>query len=164
LHLARSDAGRAVGRRIPVDVDDIVLRQVRELRPGARVAVDISGVTAAQVLADADQLTRVVANLLDNGARHAATSVTLTLEERGDVAVLTVADDGPGIPPTERERVFDRFTRLDEARVSAMGGTGLGLAIARDIVERHGGTITVDPDHGTGARFVVTLPLDGATP
>jgi signal transduction histidine kinase len=102
-----------------------------------------------------------VANLVDNGARHASGTLTLTLAEQGGAAVLTVADDGPGIPPAERERVFDRFTRLDDARAASTGGTGLGLAIARDIVQRHGGTIVVDPVHGPGARFVVSLPLDG---
>jgi signal transduction histidine kinase len=74
--------------------------------------------------------------------------------------VLTVADDGPGIPELERERVFERFARLDDARSADTGGTGLGLAITRDIVERHGGTITIDPDHRLGTRFRITLPTE----
>jgi signal transduction histidine kinase len=69
-----------------------------------------------------------------------------------------VADDGPGIPEADRERVFERFTRLDAARGAGTGGTGLGLAIAREIVERHGGTIRVDPDRDDGARLVIELP------
>ena len=79
----------------------------------------------------------------------------VTLAERDGDAVLTVADDGPGIPADERERVFQRFTRLDDAR-SADGGAGLGLAIARDIAERHGGTLTLDD----GSRFVLRLPVE----
>jgi len=75
-------------------------------------------------------------------------------------AVLTISDDGPGIPPEARSRVFERFTRLDDARHGATGGTGLGLAIARDVIRRHGGTITVDPETVSGARFVIKLPVD----
>ena len=74
-------------------------------------------------------------------------------------ALLAVSDDGPGIPPELHGRVFERFARLDEARTPSEGGTGLGLAIAREIVEAHGGTITIDPTPRTGARFVVRLPL-----
>jgi signal transduction histidine kinase len=161
LHLARSDAGAATIDVRDVDLDDVVLRLARRIAEGGRVAVDTSGVTGAQVRGDADQLVRAVGNLTDNAVRHATATVTLTLAERDGAAVLTVADDGPGIPPTERERVFDRFSRLDDARHSATGGTGLGLAIARDIVERHGGTLRIDPDHNPGARFVVTLPVAG---
>jgi signal transduction histidine kinase len=159
LHLARSDAGAArPPGDAPVDLDDIVLRHGRRLRTEGGVAVDMSGVSAAQVGGDAVQLDRVVANLADNAARHAAGTVTLTLGEHGDLAVLTVTDDGPGIPPEARELVFERFARLDDARHHRTGGAGLGLAIARDVVERHGGTIRVEPGAGPGARFVVTLP------
>ncbi len=103
---------------------------------------------------------------MDNAARHARSTVTVTLAERDRHAVLAVADDGPGIPAERRDEVFERFTRLDEARTATAGGTGLGLAIARDIVVDHGGTIAVDPDHRPGARLVVTLPLapDGGPP
>ncbi len=73
--------------------------------------------------------------------------------------MLAVSDDGPGIPAHHHDRVFERFTRLDDARPADAGGTGLGLAIARDIVERHGGTLTIDADHAPGARFVISLPL-----
>jgi K+-sensing histidine kinase KdpD len=82
----------------------------------------------------------------------------LTLAEHDHTAVLTVADDGPGIPPEHHQRVFERFTRLDQARSTATGGAGLGLAIVLDIVRRHHGTIVIDPQHQPGARFIVTLP------
>ena len=99
----------------------------------------------------------MVRNLTDNAARHARTTVTLALTEHDHTAVLSVADDGPGIPAGQRQHVFERFTRLDDARTST-GGAGLGLAIVRDIVQRHHGTITIDPDHHPGSRLIVTLP------
>ncbi|MGH9118605.1 MAG: sensor histidine kinase [Acidimicrobiales bacterium] len=159
LQLARSDDRAAPRRHETVDLDDIVLRQVRRLRTGDRVVVDASAVTSAQVVGDPDQLTRAVGNVVDNAARHATTTVTVTLREQGGDAVLAVADDGPGIPADQRDRIFERFTRLDDARTAGAGGTGLGLAIARSIVDRHGGSIEVDPEHSPGARFVVRLPV-----
>jgi signal transduction histidine kinase len=164
LHLARSDAGATRAGDEPVDLDDIVLRHARHLRSAGGVTVDISGVTAAQVRGDRDQLDRAVGNVSDNAARHGAGRVAFTLAERDGRARLSISDDGPGIPADARERVFDRFARLDDARASGSGGTGLGLAIARDVVERHGGTIAIDPDHRPGTRFVITLPLSPHDP
>jgi signal transduction histidine kinase len=161
LQLARSDAGTIPpGDREPVDLDDLVMRLTRRLRADGRVAVDVSGVTAAQVHGDPDQLLRAIGNVLDNAARHAASVVTVALDEQDDRAVLSISDDGPGIPVEHHQWVFERFTRLDDARSTATGGAGLGLAIARDIVQHHGGTIAIDPEHHPGARFVVTLPLE----
>lgn len=162
LEIARTDAGATEGSREPVDLDDIVLREVRRLRADDRVRVDASAVSAAHVNGDPLALTRVIRNLTDNARRHAVAVVTVTLTEIGDEVLLTVADDGPGIPPEQRDRIFDRFARLDEARSAADGGTGLGLAITRDIVERHGGTIELQPDPGPGARFVVRIPAASA--
>jgi signal transduction histidine kinase len=158
LLLAKGDAGAAPGERAPVDLDDLVLAEAARLRAGGRVRVDIGAVGAARTAGDAGQLARVVRNLTDNAARYAHSSVTLGLAERGRSVVLTVADDGPGIPAGQRDRVFERFTRLDDARAAGTGGAGLGLAIARDIVRAHNGTITVDPRCPAGARLVVTLP------
>jgi signal transduction histidine kinase len=159
LHLARSDAGATPDRDEPVDLDDILLRHTRYFRSAGGVTIDSSGMTAAQVRGDRDQLDRAVGNIMDNAVRHAASQVVVTLSERDSVAQLSISDDGPGIPASARERVFDRFVRLDDARTSGSGGTGLGLAIARDVVERHGGTITIDPAHHPGTRFIITLPL-----
>jgi signal transduction histidine kinase len=156
LHLARGDAGALTTHREPVDLDDIVLGDAGRLRADGRVDVDITAVSAAQVHGDSDQLTRAIRNLIDNAARHARTTVTLTLTELDHTAVLGVADDGPGIPIDQHEWVFERFTRLDDARTTT--GSGLGLAIARDIIERHGGTISIDPDHHPGTHLVITLP------
>jgi len=110
------------------------------------------------VQGDPDQLTRAVRNLTDNAARHACTTVTIALTELEHAAVLSVADDGPGIPPDQRQHIFERFVRLDEARTAVTGGAGLGLAITRDIIRRHHGTIVVDPDHTPGSRLIITLP------
>lgn len=103
------------------------------------------------------QISRVLTNLLDNAVRHAASRVTVHIEP-GRWARIVVSDDGPGIPPADRERVFDRFVRLDDTRARTEGGTGLGLAIAREIARAHGGDLTAE-DAQTGARFALTLPL-----
>ncbi|HEY4607342.1 MAG TPA: HAMP domain-containing sensor histidine kinase [Acidimicrobiia bacterium] len=158
LHLARSDAGQGTTRAEPVDLDDLVLEAAQAARAEGKVTVDSSGVSGAQVMGDAHQLARAIRNLADNAVRHASQVVRLGLSESGEQVVLVIEDDGPGIPEEERERVFERFTRLDQARTPGQGGTGLGLAIARDIVERHGGTITVESGDDRGAKFVVTLP------
>ncbi len=123
--------------------------------------VDASAVSAARVEGDPGQLARAVANVGDNAVRHAASRVALSLTADTDRAVLAVTDDGPGVPAEQRERIFERFARHDESRTRSSGGTGLGLAIAREIIERHGGTITVDPTVTSGARFVIESPLGG---
>src|SRR6185436_19572690 len=120
--------------------------------------VETAGIGPAPVRGDPEQLRRVVRNLLENATRHAEHTVVVTVDAPDGRVTLAVADDGPGIPEAEHERIFERFTRLDAARSARDGGAGLGLAIARELVQRHGGTIIVDPDHEPGARFVVTLP------
>ena len=114
--------------------------------------------SAGRVQGSGAQLARAVRNLLDNAARHAEGHVEVSVETRDGEVVLTVDDDGPGVPPEERTRIFDRFTRLDEGRARDAGGVGLGLPMVRAIVERHAGTVTVDDAPIGGARFVVTLP------
>ncbi len=158
LHLARSDAGAVTMRREPVDLDDLVLQDADRLRAMTDAEIDLGGVSAAQVLGDPTQLARALGNLTDNAVAHAS-KVWVTVQERNGEATVTVTDDGPGIPAEDRERVFERFARLDEARTTETGGTGLGLAITKEIIDRHGGTIRVDADPDGGARFVVTLPL-----
>lgn len=159
LHLARSDAGAAALRDLAVDLDDIVLREAQRLRAETDLAIDTSAISAAQVRGDPDQLARAVRNVADNAARHARSRVSFSVAERDGSAVVAVTDDGEGIASELHDIVFERFARLDEARTSAQGGSGLGLAITRDIVVRHGGTVTIDPTHGPGARFVIALPM-----
>jgi signal transduction histidine kinase len=164
LLLARGDA-RAIDvfPGEPVDLDEVVEERVAALRAAGEQRIDAAGVRPVQVRGDAGQLRRAVANLLDNAVRHARERIVVTLEDRPDGgAVLTVADDGPGVPPVDRDRIFERFTRLDDARSAHDGGTGLGLAIVRDIADRHGGAVSVDGPPGT--RFVLLLPGERSSP
>jgi signal transduction histidine kinase len=106
------------------------------------------------------QLARVLRNLVDNAQRHADSVIRVALHHRpGRDVVLDVTDDGPGVPPADRERIFERFVRLDDARSRDDGGAGLGLAIVRDLVRRHGGRVEVGDAAGGGARFIVTLAV-----
>jgi signal transduction histidine kinase len=109
-----------------------------------------------------DQLRRIARNLLGNAAAAAATQVDVALRPEGSGAVLVVDDDGPGIPVDQRDRVFERFVRLDGARDRGSGGSGLGLAIVSAIARRHGGTASVE-DGPAGARLVVRLAGRPAT-
>jgi signal transduction histidine kinase len=158
LTLATADASALdASHRAPVDVDEIVLTESRRLRSRTACRIDTTAVSGAQLDANADQLVRAVRNLLDNAAHHARTTVTVTLRETDDAVVLSVADDGPGIPPDQRDRVFERFARLDDGRARDEGGTGLGLAITQEVVNLHGGTIVIDD--APGARFTLSFPL-----
>ncbi|WET76573.1 ATP-binding protein [Amycolatopsis sp. QT-25] len=109
------------------------------------------------VLGDRGRLERLLRNLVDNAQRHTRTGVEVTASTVDGFGVLTVTDDGPGIPAADRERVFDRFVRLDDGRARDDGGAGLGLAIVAEIARAHGGTVEV-ADHDGGARLVVRLP------
>ncbi|MEU7524242.1 HAMP domain-containing sensor histidine kinase [Saccharothrix sp. NPDC042600] len=139
-----------------VDLTDVIRDHTAHRRTRHTLAVAVPDrpvlVRGSKALLD-----RLLGNLLDNAERHATTTITVNLTTGTDQAVLDVADDGPGIPPEDRERVFDRFTRLDDARTRATGGTGLGLPIARRIATTHNGTLHATDHHG--ARFTVTLPL-----
>lgn len=159
LLLAKSDGDGALGRREAVDLDDVVMREVRRLRDTGGWSIDSSSVSAAQVMGDPTHLARFVRNLLENARQHGGPAVSVSLVERGGQAVLTVSDDGAGIPDDLRERVFERFTRADGARVRTGHSSGLGLAISREIVTSMGGSIALDPAHRPGASFVVRLPL-----
>ena len=168
LDLARVEAGAALLDRYEVPlrplVEDVVA-QVDKVRTGRILAVDVpSGLTAD---IDPARLRQVLVNLVDNAARHtpAGGRVDVTGVRTGDLLVLEVTDDGPGIPPAERDTVFERFQRGAGGPVGtppnglrADGGTGLGLAIARWAVSLHGGTIAVVPSPGRGARIRVEIP------
>lgn len=125
----------------------------------------LGDVAPLEVLGDRDQLKQLLLNLVANAIKHtpSGTTVTLGLREEGDEAVLTVADDGPGIPPEDLPHLFERFYRADKARNRNGGSTGLGLAIVRSIAEAHGGRVSASSPPGLGARFELRLPLGGAT-
>jgi signal transduction histidine kinase len=158
LYLAKEDdPNHLPPPRSLVDLDDIVLTEVTRFEARSRVTVDATGVQPVEGRGNPDQLGRVVSNLLENAGRYARSLVTVELAPSGDAVVLAVGDDGPGVPADARERIFDRFTRLDDSRSRETGGAGLGLAIAKEIVEHHGGSISLG-DNGPGARFMVRLP------
>jgi signal transduction histidine kinase len=155
VELARLDEADDTSDFVEVDLDEIVFEECARERA---VPIDTTRVSGGRVLGRRDALARVVRNLIDNAARHAETIVKVSLIDDDDTVELVVADDGPGIPPEDRERVFERFTRLDEGRARDAGGMGLGLAVVRSTVERHHGTVQIDDNAPHGARFVVRLP------
>ncbi|MFF1957882.1 sensor histidine kinase [Streptomyces sp. NPDC058220] len=156
LLLARLDAGERAGRA-RVDLGALAREEVSQ-RTADRVPVSLEVAQGLEVTGSRGQLARVLGNLLDNAQRHAKTSVAASVRREGGRLVLAVADDGSGVPDAERERIFERFVRLDDARSRDDGGAGLGLAIARDVAERHGGTLTVTRAPAGGALFELRLP------
>lgn len=163
LLLARSDEGHLRPAHDRVDLDELVLAEAERLRARGRVSVDIHGVGAGRVEGDNALLERVVRNLAENAERHAGSVVSFDVRMGRRWVELVVADDGPGIPAEQRQRVFERFTRLDEGRSRPSGGTGLGLAIVGEIVAAHGGTVRVG-DSDAGTRMVVQLPAGEQDP
>ena len=159
LVLARGDEAGRGSAAAEVDLDDIVLAEAARRRA---VPVDTGGVSAGRVWGTEAACTRVVAHLLDNAARHARSTVAVRLAPAHGAVELVVDDDGPGVPAAERERIFERFTRLEEARDRDRGGAGLGLAVVAETVGSLGGSVTVGDAPLGGARFTVVLP-GGAT-
>jgi heavy metal sensor kinase len=158
LLLARADEGTVARADNDVDLDDLALTVVRGARrPGLRV--DTTAIGPGRVRGDQASLTQVVQNLVANAVRHADRIVAVAVRDDGDAVDLVVEDDGPGIAAEDRQRVFDRFVRLDKARARDAGGSGLGLAIVREIVEAHDGTVEVSSSPLGGARFAVRLPV-----
>ncbi|MDR6976915.1 signal transduction histidine kinase [Streptomyces sp. 3330] len=149
-----ADAGRsASGRSVsgePVSPESLSESAAPECAASERSPLEVAG--------SRGQLGRVLANLLDNAHRHARSAVTVTVRRADGQAVVEVADDGDGVPEADRERIFERFVRLDDARGRDDGGAGLGLAIARDVAVRHGGTLTVRETPTGGALFELRLP------
>jgi signal transduction histidine kinase len=142
----------------PVDLDDLLLEEARRLRSTTGLRVDTGGVSAGRVAGLPTQLAKLVRNLADNAARHAHSRVALSLSEDGTETLLRIDDDGQGIPAPARQRVFDRFVRLEEARDRDSGGSGLGLAIVAEIAAAHGGSVVARDSPLGGARIDVRLP------
>jgi signal transduction histidine kinase len=158
LLLTRADEQSLALRRRPVDLDDLVFEEARRLRDATGLRVDTAAVSAGRVAGDAAGLRRVLRNLGDNAGRHARERLALSVAERDALVVLAVDDDGPGIPEADRERVFERFVRLDGARARDDGGSGLGLAIVSELVAAHGGTVVAAASPLGGARVEITIP------
>ena len=146
-------------KREAVDVADLVAADVAErAASGAPVRLRGEDVGDATVLGDPLALRRVVANLVENAVKFGRSAVDVAVERDETACRVVVDDDGPGIVEAQREDVFSPFYRVDSSRDRRTGGTGLGLAIARQIVEAHGGTVSVTAGPLGGARFTVALP------
>jgi signal transduction histidine kinase len=160
LLLARADdGGPAPTRRRNVQPVDLrgVLTDIAARYSSARVPVSVVDGPPVDVPGNLDELARMVINLVDNAVRHARTRVSMSVTRDGTDAVVCVSDDGPGIPAADRARVFERFTRLDDARARDAGGSGLGLPIVRELARRHGGHVVLS-DAAPGLRAEVRLP------
>lgn len=161
LVLARFDAKTPMERR-PVDLTDLLQGARTAIRPlslarDVTVRIEADQIT---ILADEGRLYRAVLNLLDNAVKHARTSVTMTARRVGRHAELQVSDDGPGISAAYQTHIFERFFRVDDVRDrGGTGGSGLGLAITREIIELHGGSISLVSSPDAGSCFIARLPL-----
>jgi signal transduction histidine kinase len=163
LELSKLESGAVPLARTRIDLRPVAEQVLEESRPQAEsrgVDLTLDGDPEVGLRADEHRLHQVVANLVSNAVRHSpqGSRVSLRIAGHDGTARLEVADEGPGIPAEEAERVFERFYRSDQARTATEGGSGLGLAIARWIVELHGGTIRAEAIQPHGCRMVVELP------
>lgn len=158
LLLAKLDEGSQSRANEEVDLDDVVFAEAARIRATTSLSVDTHGVTAGRVLGDRDHLERLVRNITENAMRHANERMALGLSELDGEVLLSVDDDGPGIPEEERDRVFERFVRSDGARGRSTGGTGLGLSIAREVAVAHRGTVTLHDSALGGVRVELRFP------
>jgi PAS domain S-box-containing protein len=164
LSIASIQAGEFEVKRERVELAEVVRIGVGAMQPAAKEAdleLALECSESAEVCGDPDRLDQVLANLLSNAIKFTPRGgrVEVRLQRLEDEALLTVSDDGPGIPPAERAQLFDRLFRGDDVQRQRISGAGLGLAIARSIVEAHNGRIEARAEDGGGARFEVGLPL-----
>lgn len=158
LVLAKADETAADAPTTPVDLDELVLGQARQLERTTNLRIDTSNVSGGQVAGRDTDLGRLVENLATNAARYAETTVEFSVRQFNGTVEFTVRDDGPGIAAADRTRIFERFSTVEDSRTSGRSGAGLGLSIASTIVAAHHGTICADDAPGPGAVFVVRLP------
>ena len=157
LLLARSEQPDATSHRL-VDMDDVLAVSSSAISLPHTVQLTLPPVTATEVRANERELQRLITNLLTNAARHATSRIEVTVGESAEGITIGVHDDGAGIPEGDRRRVFERFTRLDEARTRDAGGSGLGLALVQGIAKSHRGRVELTSSHLGGALFTVILP------
>ena len=164
LTLARADAGEIPIERAPVYLDEVVADAARTAKPLAEqrgVALDLEpSPEAIEVVGDEDLLRRAVLNLVDNAIKYTEPGGTVRARAVCDSggARVEIEDTGPGIAPADRERIFERFYRIDKARSRDAGGAGLGLSIVRWAAEAHGGRVDLASEPGAGSRFSLVLP------
>ena len=160
LELTRLDPARTMAAAVPVELQTLVRTECDTRTAGHDRLTYTVHTVAATVNGVTELILRAVRNVLDNAERHAASTVTVTLVASSSSAILTVANDGPPVPSSDRERAFQPFVRLDESRSVDDGGTGLGLAIVADIMRAMGGQARfVDPPVGLGAALELSFPV-----
>ena len=163
LFLAHADEDGPRAAATAVDLDEVVLQDLHRLRTSTGSQVRVTRLEALRVTGRERDLARLIGNLTDNAVEHAVDLVEVSVVAEDQYVVVTVTDDGPGVPELDKARIFERFTRLDtyRARYASGGGAGLGLAISREIAEAHGGTlaVTARESHQSGAVFTLRLPL-----
>jgi two-component system phosphate regulon sensor histidine kinase PhoR len=164
LQLSQIESGSYRWRREPVDVVDLARRSVALVEPMAqnkRITMRVTGESPIRMIADAEKLTQVLVNLLDNAVKYTdeGGAIDVAINARDRLVTIHVSDTGIGIPYLDQDRIFERFYRVDRARSRALGGTGLGLSIVKHIVEAHGGRVSVESRLGKGSTFTVTIPL-----
>jgi signal transduction histidine kinase len=161
LYLAKGTEGQQSPPTRTIDLDEILRAEIRRLRTANDPTVTVAHLEHVRVLGSEQDLARAIRNLTDNAREHASSEVTVSLQNIAGTATITITDDGPGVPPEQRDRIFQRFTQLDPARNRhAQTHFGLGLAIARHTVNAHGGRLTVQDraDQRPGASFLIRIP------
>jgi signal transduction histidine kinase len=157
LLLARADERGLALRGDDIHLDVLAESEANRLRRATALDIRLHS-EAATATGDLPAVARVLRNLLDNAVSHATSTVEIAVKRRKAAAIISVADDGPGIPDQDKTRVFDRFVRLDSDRSRDGGGSGLGLAIVAEIVASHTGTVSIDDRPGGGTIVTVILP------
>jgi signal transduction histidine kinase len=166
LDLARSDAGRLTIKPVPTEVGPLVAETVRTMRGQTEASEQVLVEDVAEGLpplrVDPDRIRQVLLNLLTNAHEYCPerASIRVSAQQVGAEVEISVNDDGPGIPASQLEHIFERFTRGDAGLTQRVGGTGLGLAISKSLVELHGGTIGVESAPGEGSTFRIKLPTE----
>ncbi|MDP9116278.1 MAG: HAMP domain-containing histidine kinase [Actinomycetota bacterium] len=165
LLLAKGDEQELAVQQRPVDLGALLSDVVAATpSPGIDIDIDIDAARGTATVGNPEHLQRLFANIVDNALRHAHTRVLIAATTTADEVRIEIDDDGPGIPTADRERVFDRFVRLDHSRERSTGTAGLGLAIAREIAFAHSGHIAIGGSSAGGTRMIVTLPLAPRSP
>jgi two-component system phosphate regulon sensor histidine kinase PhoR len=163
MDLSQIESGAVVLQKEIVRVSDLLCEVAADLSPELTkksLTLDIAGDETSSVFGDRRRLGQVVRNLLDNAIKFSASGerITLTAFREPGWGGFSVADRGPGVARTERDKIFQRFYQVDRSRSKARPGSGLGLAIVKHIVQLHGGSVGVEGEPGLGATFVVRLP------
>ena len=169
IDLSRLQGGEPLPDLVPVDVDTVIAEAVDRTRTAARakeLEIAVGGQSGLTVRGVESQLATAVTNLLANAVAYSPgeNRIAVAARARSGFAEIAVTDSGIGIPRKDRQRVFERFYRVDQSRASSTGGTGLGLAIVKHVANNHGGAVTVWSEEGLGSTFTLRIPLAGNSP